>query len=137
MEHYRNQGWMVTDTRYGNPLDAVARKSAAWGVSTDGIVSTSGLGDDDLPYLEAKGTQSAGNTVLVTRGEVDHARANNGRCVMGIWAEIEAGDRKVRRRMIARGAVSSWVPILYEPPSRVVGDVYVCVVQITGSGGGD
>jgi hypothetical protein len=58
-------------------------------VSTDGIVSTSGSGDDDLLYLEAKGTQSAGSTVLVTRGEVDHARANKGRCVMGIWAEIE------------------------------------------------
>jgi hypothetical protein len=70
---------MITDTRYGNPFDAVARKSAAWGVSTDGIVSTSGLGDDDLPYLEAKGTQSAGNTVLVTREEVDHACANKGR----------------------------------------------------------
>jgi hypothetical protein len=86
----------VTDTRYGNPFDAVARKSAAWGVSTDGIVSTSGSADDDLLYLEAKGTQSAGSTVLITRGEVDHARANTGRCVMGIWSGIRFhGDDEV------------------------------------------
>ena len=89
MEHYRKEGWTVTDTRYGNPFDAVARKSAALVVSTNGIVRTSGSGRDGLLYLEAKGTQSAGSTVLVTRGEVDPARANKGRCVMGIWAEIE------------------------------------------------
>ena len=39
--------------------------------------------------LGAKGTQSAGSTVLVTRGEVEHARANSGRCIMGIWSGIE------------------------------------------------
>ena len=71
MEHYRNQGWTVTDTRYGNPFDAVAHSGY------------------DLLYLEAKGTQSDGYTVRVTRGEVDHSRANNGKCVMGIWAGIE------------------------------------------------
>jgi hypothetical protein len=74
MEHYRNQGWTVTDTRYGNPFDAVARNG------------------DDLLYLEAKGTQSDGYTVRVTRGEVDHARANSGQCMMGVWARIEFGS---------------------------------------------
>jgi len=71
MEHYRNQGWTVADTRYGNPFDALAQRG------------------DNLVYLEAKGTQSDGYTVHVTRDEVDHARANNGRCMMGIWAGIE------------------------------------------------
>jgi hypothetical protein len=64
----------VTDTRYGNPFDAIAKKA------------------NDLLYLEAKGTQSDGYTVRVTRGEVDHARANNGQCMIGIWAGIQFGS---------------------------------------------
>jgi len=71
MEYYRDEGWTVTDTRYGNPFDAVAQKGA------------------DLLYLEAKGTRSDGRKVRVTRSEVDYARANSGRCMMGIWAGIE------------------------------------------------
>jgi len=71
MEYYRDEGWTVTDTRYGNPFDAVAQKGA------------------DLLYLEAKGTRSDGRKVSVTRSEVDYARANSGRCMMGIWAGIE------------------------------------------------
>jgi hypothetical protein len=71
MEYYRAEGWTVTDTRYGNPFDAVAQKGA------------------ELLYLGAKGTRSDGRTVRVTRSQVDYARANNRRCVMGIWAGIE------------------------------------------------
>jgi len=71
MEYYRDEGWTVTDTRYGNPFDAVAQKGA------------------DLLYLEAKGTRSDGRKVSVTRSEVDYARANSGLCMMGIWAGIE------------------------------------------------
>ncbi len=71
METYRSQGWTVHDTRYGNPFDAIAEK--------DGI---------EL-YLEAKGTQSSGDSVIVTRGEVEFARANPGRCFMGIWSGIK------------------------------------------------
>jgi hypothetical protein len=89
MEHYRSQGWTVTDSRHGNPFDAVAKKSGPWVASTCGIVGPSGPEEDEVLYLEAKGTQSAGSTVLVTRGEVDHARANMGRCVMGLWSGIE------------------------------------------------
>ena len=70
MEHYRHRGFAVTDTRYGNPFDAIAQQG------------------DQLVYLEAKGTQSSGSTVRVTRGEVAHARANDGHCEMGIWAGI-------------------------------------------------
>ncbi len=71
MEYYRDEGWTVTDTRYGNPFDAVAQKG------------------DDLFYLVAKGTRSDGRTVPVTRSEVDYARANSGRCMMGVWAGVE------------------------------------------------
>jgi hypothetical protein len=96
MEHYRRRGWRVTDTRDGNPFDAVAQRSGPWVVSTCGVVGPSGPDGDEVLYLEAKGTQSAGSAVLVTRGEVEHARANTGRCVMGIWSEIEFdGDGEV------------------------------------------
>ena len=70
MQHYRDLGWEVLDTRYGNPFDAVAAKG------------------DARIYLEAKGTQSPGNAVFLTRGEVEHARTNNGQCVLGIWASM-------------------------------------------------
>jgi hypothetical protein len=89
MEHYRVLGWIVTDTRHGKPCDAEPRRSGPWVVSTGGITTPSRLDSDEVLYLEAKGTQSAGSTVLVTRGEVDHARTNPGRCMMGIWAGIE------------------------------------------------
>ncbi|MGW5924268.1 hypothetical protein ACWFPY_35205 [Nocardia fluminea] len=70
MAHYRMLGWTVVDTRYSGPYDAVATK---------GPVTV---------YLEAKGTQSTGDSVSVTRGEVDHARRNHGRCVMGILSGV-------------------------------------------------
>jgi hypothetical protein len=71
MQHYRDLGWRVTDTRYGNPFDAVATKG------------------QERIYLEAKGTQSPGETVFLTRGEVEHARANGGLCILGIWASMQ------------------------------------------------
>jgi hypothetical protein len=70
MQHFRDLGWRTTDTRYGNPFDAVATR------------------DDERLYLEAKGTQSPGETVFLTRGEVEHARANGGQCVLGLWASM-------------------------------------------------
>lgn len=75
MEHYRDEGWVVRDTRYDGPYDAVATK-----------------GRQTL-YLEAKGTQSNGDAVLLTRGEVEHARRHRGSCVIGIWSGMRfAGD---------------------------------------------
>ncbi|WP_131811358.1 protein NO VEIN domain-containing protein [Mycolicibacterium monacense] len=71
MGHYRGEGWRVRDTRYGNPFDAIAER------------------DGKLLYLEAKGTQSQGHTVHLTRNEVDHALANDGLCVIGIWSGIQ------------------------------------------------
>ncbi|MFC8044627.1 protein NO VEIN domain-containing protein [Nocardia sp. NPDC057353] len=70
MTHYRAQGWEVRDTRVGAPYDAIATRK--------------GL----TRYLEAKGTRSSGEAVWVTRGEVEHALGNPGRCVIGIWSGI-------------------------------------------------
>ena len=68
MEHYRDRGWTVRDTRYAGPYDAVATKAG------------------QTIYLEAKGTQGSGDAVFVTRGEVEHARRHAGHCVIGIWS---------------------------------------------------
>jgi hypothetical protein len=74
---YRNAGWKVTDTRRGNPYDAIATKGKR------------------IRYLEAKGTETAGSKVLVTEGEVRWAKDHAGECVIGIVSGIAfdaAGD---------------------------------------------
>lgn len=70
MRHYEADGWEVRDTRFSGPYDAVATK------------------DGETVYLEAKGTQGSDGAVLLTRGEVEHARRNRGNCVIGIWSGI-------------------------------------------------
>lgn len=70
MAHFESEGWTVEDTHLTHPYDAKAIRGR------------------EVCYLEAKGTQSNGATVIVTKGEVDHARNNPGRCVIGIWSGI-------------------------------------------------
>jgi hypothetical protein len=49
-------------------------------------------------FLEAKGTETAGAGVLVTTGEIEHARRHPGRCVMGVPSGIRFdGDGQVVR----------------------------------------
>lgn len=74
MAHYVADGWTVEDTRFSQSYDAVARRG-------DGDAA-------ELVYLEAKGTETAGAAVLVTVGEVEHARAHLGRCVMGVLSDV-------------------------------------------------
>jgi hypothetical protein len=71
MEHYRALGWVIKDTRHGNPYDAVAEKGS------------------QVIYLEAKGTETAGRAVIVTGGEVEHANSHPCQCVLGILSDIE------------------------------------------------
>ncbi|WP_426989918.1 DUF3883 domain-containing protein [Pseudarthrobacter sp. Y6] len=68
MRYYRDGGWTVTDTRQNRPYDAEADRGG------------------ERIYLEAKGTQSRGDSVIVTRNEVDHARHHPGRCWLGVWS---------------------------------------------------
>ncbi len=57
--------------RYGNSFDAIATKP------------------DELPlYLEAKGTETAGASVIVSKGEVNWARNNPNQCVLGILSNV-------------------------------------------------
>ena len=74
MTFFEDRGWQVEDTRTTKPFDAIASKG--------------GLAF----YLEAKGTESAGESVLVTRGEVEHARVHPGQCVIGIWSNMQFDD---------------------------------------------
>ncbi len=81
MNDYRDLGWTVTDTRHNSPYDAVADKG------TERI------------YLEAKGTQSRGDSVIVTRNEVNHARKHPGAWFIGIWS-----DRRMMDGVVDRGS---------------------------------
>lgn len=74
MNHYRADGWDVRDTRYAGPYDAIATRGEA------------------VLFLEAKGTQGTAGAVFLTRGEVDHARRNAGRCIIGIWSGMRFTD---------------------------------------------
>lgn len=67
---FEDAGWTVEDCRHGNPFDARAVRN--------GVVR----------YLEAKGTTTPGERVIVTRGEVNWARSHRGECVMGVLAGI-------------------------------------------------
>ncbi|ABM10741.1 hypothetical protein AAur_pTC20007 (plasmid) [Paenarthrobacter aurescens TC1] len=74
MRHYRDDGWHVADTRHNRPYDAVAVKGS------------------EMLFLEAKGTQSRGETVIVTRNEVANARQHPGLCIMGVWSGMRLVD---------------------------------------------
>lgn len=109
MEHFRRRGWFVEDTHIGHPYDAVASKG------------------DEVRFLEAKGTQTTGDTVMVTQGEVAHALAHPGQCFMGIRSGIEFDERGVVRpgsglfRIVRfKPDEGSLTPISYEWCPRVV-----------------
>jgi Domain of unknown function (DUF3883) len=77
MQQFRDDAWVVTDTRHNRPYDAEAVK------------------DGKTLYLEAKGTQSRGESVIVTRNEVEHAWSHPGECVVRVWSGIRIDDDEV------------------------------------------
>jgi hypothetical protein len=90
--YYRDRGWAVEDVRFGGPYDAIARKN------------------DQIRYLEAKGTQSNGTTVTVTAGEVAHARQHPGECVIGILSGLRFTDHGELDDSDANFALRQWCP---------------------------
>ena len=70
MEYFRKDDWTVQDVRFGNPYDAFATK------------------DGRTLWLEAKGTETSGASVIVTRNEVELARAHPGDCILGILSDV-------------------------------------------------
>ena len=92
-EHYLAQGYEVTDARTGNPFDAVATRG------------------EETIYLEAKGTTGhEAAAVQVTRGEVEFARANPGRCVMGIVTGVRVSRSYVLDETSGELRVLAWDP---------------------------
>jgi hypothetical protein len=73
MARFRDDGWTVQDVRFGHPYDAVATK------------------DRRMLWLEAKGTETDGATVIVSRNEVDWARHHPGASVLGILSDVTFG----------------------------------------------
>lgn len=94
--HYQEMGWTVDDTRFGNPFDACATRG------------------DELLYLEAKGTTTAGGSVIVTRNEVAWARGHPGECVIGILSDMEFDDDGNLDASDGAFRVFKWEPEEYE-----------------------
>lgn len=69
--HFCREGWAVKDVRYGNSFDAIATKA----------------GELSL-YLEAKGTETTGASVIVSKGEVAWAQNRPGQCILGILSDV-------------------------------------------------
>lgn len=90
--YYRDRGWDVEDVRFEGPYDAIARKNG------------------QIRYLEAKGTQSTGDSVTVTAGEVAHARRHPGECVIGILSGVRFTDDGDLDDSGAHFALRRWKP---------------------------
>jgi hypothetical protein len=69
-ELYASEGWSMEDTSSGNPFDFLATRG------------------DERWFIEVKGTTGAGETVVLTHGEVDHARANHGQMALVVVTGI-------------------------------------------------
>lgn len=98
--HYEDLGWTVDDTRFGNPFDACASR------------------DDEILYLEAKGTVTAGGSVIVTRNEVAWALDHPGECVLGILSDIEFDDDGNLDDSNGTFRIFRWEPDDYELEAR-------------------
>lgn len=92
-DEYRSSGWTVTDVRHKSPFDALAVKGR------------------EVRYLEAKGTQGAGESVLITSGELAHARTHPGQCVLGIVSGITfTSDGEIDESRTELTIYESWDP---------------------------
>ncbi len=91
-KHFRQLGWEVQDKRRGNPFDCVATK------------------DGERKYLEAKGTETDGASVLVTQGEVNFAREHPGECVIGIVSGIRFDEDGALESTSGNLKVHNWDP---------------------------
>jgi len=72
--YFEDKGYTVTDTSAHKPYDLVARK------------------EEELLYVEVKGTTGGGEQVNVTRGEVEHARSHQDQMALFILHNIEVKD---------------------------------------------
>lgn len=92
MRHYEVLGWIVEDTRVGNQFDAIASR------------------DGETLYLEAKGTVTVGNSVMVTRNEVAWASDHPGECVLGVLSDIKFDKAGVLDPSVGTFQIFKWEP---------------------------
>lgn len=69
--HFVALGYKVTDMSASCPYDYAAEKGT------------------DVIYIEVKGTSTAGERVILTYGEVEHARAHRGQMVLFILRNVQ------------------------------------------------
>jgi hypothetical protein len=92
MWSYEQDGWEVEDTHLVAPYDAIARRG------------------DEILFLEAKGTTTLGESVIVTRAEVAWAREHPGQCILGVWADMLFDDCGEINPDVGRLYVQPWYP---------------------------
>ncbi|SBT47006.1 protein NO VEIN domain-containing protein [Micromonospora narathiwatensis] len=92
MAYFRDRGWVVRDVRFGNPYDAIAIKHGR------------------TLWLEAKGTETKGAAVIVSRREVQWAREHVGDCVLGILSDVVFGSDGEVDPTSGRFRVFTWNP---------------------------
>jgi hypothetical protein len=102
---YIHEGWSMEDTSSGNPYDFLATRG------------------DERCFVEVKGTTGAGETVVLTHREVDHARANSEQMalvvVTGIVLEQADGAWQAISGRVARH-IRPWRP----EPERLMATEY-------------
>jgi ribosomal protein S27AE len=67
---YENDGWKVVDTSGSNPFDFLATRAT------------------DVRYIEVKGTTGLGASIILTHGEVNHARVVRNSAALVVVAQI-------------------------------------------------
>jgi hypothetical protein len=70
---FENKGYQVTDVSSGRPYDFLCTKGSV------------------TKYVEVKGTQTGGHTVILTAGEVNFIRRNSPNCVLCVVHGIQVG----------------------------------------------
>ena len=69
--HFENEGFEVEDRSANNPYDLLCRR------------------DGERLYVEVKGTTTSGQSVHLTRGEVEHARSHQGEAALFVVKNME------------------------------------------------
>jgi hypothetical protein len=91
---FEKLGFSVIDTSANHPYDLLCKK------------------ENDLAYVEVKGTTGSGDSILLTSGEVEHARIHRDKTVLYILFSIEVADEGMEP--LASGGVErvfwKWAP---------------------------
>ncbi len=84
-DHFRRLGYEVNDVSPNMPYDLECRK------------------DSEVLYVEVKGTQTMGERIILTSGEVEYARKNKDRMVLFIMRSIKLSANNAKRELAASG----------------------------------